>query len=76
MAAGVLAKPGTEFGPCAEPCQHTDCAGTRRIATTVCRFCNKEIGYDRRFYNDEGYVHTACLEDSIDAERQQRNTKS
>jgi hypothetical protein len=76
MAAGVLAKPGTEFGPCAEPCQHTDCAGTRRIATTVCRFCNKEIGYDRRFYNDEGYVHAACLEDSIDPERQQRTTKS
>jgi len=43
MAAGVLSAPGTEFGTCAEPCLHTDCAGTRSIAETICRFCDKRL---------------------------------
>jgi hypothetical protein len=74
VAAGVLSKPGTEYGPCNQPCHHTDCAGTRTIAETVCRFCDKPIGYDRRFYNDEGYVHASCFEDSIEQERANRNS--
>lgn len=74
MAAGVLSKPGTEYGPCAEPCRHIDCAGTRTIAETVCRYCDKPIGYDRRFYNDEGYVHSSCSEDAIEQERANRNS--
>jgi hypothetical protein len=74
MAAAVLSAPGTEFGTCAEPCLHTDCAGTRSIAETICRFCDKPIGYDRRFYNDAGYVHASCLEDSIEQERADRTS--
>ncbi len=74
MAAGVLSAPGTEFGTCAEPCLHTDCAATRSIAETICRFCDKPIGYDRRFYNDAGYVHASCLEDSIEQERADRTS--
>ncbi len=74
MAAGVLSALGTEFGPCAEPCLHTDCAGTRGIAETICCFCDKPIGYDRRFYNDAGYVHASCLEDSIEQERADRTS--
>ena len=74
MAAGVLSAPGTEFGTCAEPCLPTDCAGTRSIAETICRFCDKPIGYDRRFYNDAGYVHASYLEDSIEQERADRTS--
>ena len=74
MAAGVLSAPGTEFGTCAEPCLHTDCAGTRSIAETICRFYDEPIGYDRRIYNDAGYVHASCLEDSIEQERADRTS--
>jgi hypothetical protein len=74
MAAGVLSAPDTEFGTCAEPCLHTDCAETRSIAETICRFCDKPIGYLRRFYNDAGYVHASCLEDSIEQERADRTS--
>lgn len=68
MAAGRLPAPGTEFGPCLEPCQHNDCAATRADAAAICRFCSKEIGYDRRFYIDSdtrSLVHADCLEDNI-----------
>jgi hypothetical protein len=74
MAAGVLSQPGTKYGPCAEPCQHIDCAGSRTIADTVCRYCDKPIGYDRRFYNDEGYVDASCSEDVIEQERANRSS--
>jgi len=74
MAAGVLSKPGTEYGPCAEPCHHIDCAGSRTIADTVCRYCDKPIGYDRRIYYDEGYVHASCSEDAIEQELATRNS--
>jgi hypothetical protein len=69
MAAGILSIPGTQFGPCADACHHSDCASTRMIAESVCRFCDKEIGFDTRFYNDNGYVHASCLEDAIEQER-------
>ncbi|QIN85464.1 hypothetical protein GBA63_22445 (plasmid) [Rubrobacter tropicus] len=71
MAASTLAAPGTKYGPCAEPCPHTDCAHTRRMAAAVCPLCNGEIGYERRFYNDGdpgGFdlVHALCAEDQLD----------
>lgn len=70
MAAAFISKPGSKYGPCAESnCLHLDCQGSRTIAEAVCRFCDKPIGYEQRFYNDEGYVHAPCLEDSIEAER-------
>ncbi len=68
MAAGTLPEPGTEYGPCAEPCKHTDCAATREMVTATCRFCLEPIGYDRRFYregNGSGLVHASCLEDEV-----------
>lgn len=68
MAAGVFSKPGSEYGPCAETCVHIDCASTREEASSSCRICVKEIGYDRRFYsegNGSGLVHASCLEDEI-----------
>jgi hypothetical protein len=66
MAAGTLHEPGTAFGPCTEACQHTDCAATRDMAASVCRFCGTAIGYGRRFYDDQGELsHASCLEDSV-----------
>ena len=44
------------------------------IAHTDCRYCDKPIGYDRRFYNDEGYVHASCSEDAIEQERPNRTS--
>ena len=62
MAAGALAQPGTEFGPCAEPCEHTDCASTRELAEKPCSICGEPIGY-RRFYQDGTWTvltHECC----------------
>ena len=65
MSFATIAAPGTEFGPCAEPCEHTDCAATRRTAEALCNICGEPIGYDRRYYSDDpgGYVHALCAEE-------------
>lgn len=62
MAAGILSNPGTESGPCEKPCQHVDCAETRRMASSRCRLCRASIGYGRQFFI-EGVelVHVLCL---------------
>ena len=62
MAAGVLSKPGTEFGPCAGNCNHTDCEQTKVMAQTGCKYCHQPIGYDRRFFRFEGHqlAHESC----------------
>ena len=69
MAAGTLPEPGTEYGPCAEPCKHTDCAATRRTAESACRYCGDPIGYERRYYLALGanaqtgpWEHASCVE--------------
>lgn len=53
MAAGAIAEPGTALGPCADDCQHTDCAANRRSASTFCAICERPIGYDTPFYRTE-----------------------
>ena len=75
MAASFLSAPGTEYGPCVEPCAHTDCAHTRRMAAALCPFCDEPIGYERRYYNDGepgglDLVHAVCLEDDPDRRAQ------
>jgi len=65
MAAAWLSKPGTEYGPCPDPCKHTDCQATRDMAAALCHVCEEPIGYDRRFYFEpktKRYVHAICLE--------------
>jgi hypothetical protein len=75
MAAGILSKPGTEYGPCASPCKHIDCAKSREQAASHCALCSTPIGYDRRFYLETvGLVHADCLEDSIEAVEVKRET--
>ena len=66
MAYATLAAPGTETGPCVEPCNHTDCAATRQQAAALCGLCNQPISYDTPFYADPnhpttGWVHRTCL---------------
>jgi hypothetical protein len=75
MAAGRLPKPGTEFGPCVEDCNHIDCAETRSMVAVICGHCQKSIGYETRFYKTNNHgeptalVHANCLEDKIEADR-------
>jgi hypothetical protein len=68
MAAGSLAAPGTTYGPCAEPCEHRDCALTRTSAATPCVYeqCGEPIGYDRLFFQtDVGLAHADCVYDEM-----------
>ncbi|MCC7449630.1 MAG: hypothetical protein IT324_19575 [Anaerolineae bacterium] len=62
--------PGTKFGPCETPCDHLDCARQRRDAESLCRICQKPIGYEARIYFEEGnqLVHGECLEREIEAQ--------
>lgn len=70
MAAGILSKPGTEFGPCQSACVHKDCNQTRTMARTKCVYCDQAIGYETRFYKDDkGLVHAECHEDAIAKEQ-------
>jgi hypothetical protein len=70
MAAGVLPKPGTKFGPCKKACVHRDCILTRKMAEAKCPKCGQPIGYGVGFYETgedgfEGmgsYTHAACAE--------------
>ena len=76
MAAGILSKPGSKFGPCRKPCAHLDCADTRKISGALCPYCSTPIGYDRRFYATRpdrsgpvvGYEHASCAEDAAEAQ--------
>ncbi|MBA7713010.1 hypothetical protein ES703_122005 [subsurface metagenome] len=63
MASGSISAPGTEYGPCAGTCTHTDCAESRRQAETPCAICGESIGYDRQFYQRDNWTvltHAAC----------------
>jgi len=69
MAAGYLSKPGAKYGPCERGCLHTDCAGLRRMANSICGLCGQPIGYEVRIYNegepgkDDNLAHAVCLEE-------------
>ncbi len=77
MAAAYLPAPGTEFGPCEEECEHTDCAAVRRNATAPCTICTEPIGYetghfltDNRLSSGRTYSHSRCAAIRWDAKRQ------
>ena len=67
MSAGIMSPPGTKNGPCENECKHIDCVGTRIMASELCCYCEKEIGYETRFYREDGknLVHAICLEERI-----------
>lgn len=56
---------------CQEPCKHRDCAGLREEwHNAICRFCNKPLKPEQRFYYDNGgHVHALCLEEQIEERR-------
>jgi len=74
MAVGYLPEIGSESGPCKDDCGHVDCAETKRMLLTECRWCDLSIGY-RGFYNDtpdgepawSRLVHATCHEDTPDS---------
>jgi len=67
MAYGAIPDPGTTYGPCAEPCQHLDCAESRKTAAAACHYCGDPIGYRTNFQIDsEGPVHFTCAMKEID----------
>jgi hypothetical protein len=60
-------KPGTEYGPCADECQHIDCAKSRSDAASKCRICNEPIGYGNEIYFEKSsLVHATCLWRELD----------
>jgi len=68
MAAGVLPKPGTKYGPCLAGCEHRDCAQTRADADTPCHWCSLPIGYGVGHYRtDAGPTHAECEERAAEA---------
>lgn len=72
MAAGVLPKPGSKYGPCKkQSCGHLDCVEQRKMAVTKCVICDIPIGYEKRFYDERerGLVHAVCLEEEIEKAR-------
>lgn len=69
MAIGILPKPGTKLGPCAPSCKHRDCAQTREDARSVCRFCQKPIGYGVGFLRARltgALAHAFCLDEAVE----------
>lgn len=70
MAAGMFSPPGSEYGPCAEECSHTDCAWTKQRQAKPCVVCNEPIGYERLMYHVEedgapawsALAHASCWE--------------
>jgi hypothetical protein len=58
----MLSKPGTDTGPCAQPCEHTDCKATREQADAACALCLVPIGYETKFVNlgSLGPTHWLC----------------
>ena len=68
MAAGVLSKPGTEYGPCEDECSHRDCKASRATADDKCIFCKEPIGYDTSFYDEDDGKHSHALCAHLDIE--------
>lgn len=77
MAASALSAPGTQYGPCANPFEHRDCAASREMAEAPCYYGDGVIGYERRFYMIQDgssvygpvYAHAVCHEEHVEAEQ-------
>lgn len=54
---------------CRKECNHADCRCTREMRAKPCLICGKEFkAHDGVYHEENGYVHTRCLEDKIIAE--------
>lgn len=72
MAAALIPALGSKWGPCAIPCQHLDCQEIHRMAKTPCKRCGEILGYDVRYYENEGLVHADCEKLAAEEETKQR----
>jgi hypothetical protein len=63
MSTTTLSAPGSECGPCLDPCGHKDCQEIRHIAQSDCAICSLTIGYDREIMMlaDGEIAHYDCL---------------
>lgn len=72
MAASIYPlAPGTQYGPCPEPCLHQDCQRSRTDSAMECRICKQPIGYGNRTYQEGSgttynLVHADCLENEAE----------
>jgi hypothetical protein len=58
--------PGSEYGPCAEPCRHKDCALLRAPDQGKCGKCGKPLETGDRFYFVDGLpVHAREEEEAL-----------
>ena len=65
MVDGIFPNPGTERGPCIDPCNHMSCKLVRGMAERTCYICEEKIGYEMKFYDDRKFktlTHAICLE--------------
>ena len=70
MAAGTIPSPGSKYGPCADACEHTDCAESRTMAGGICHICGEPVGFGKPYFRESGgaeagkgrgLVHAACV---------------
>lgn len=64
MSTTTLNPPGSEYGPCLDPCGHNDCMNIRLVAQSNCAICSLTIGYGREIImlEDSSIAHVDCLE--------------
>lgn len=63
MSVTTLSAPGSESGPCLNPCEHADCQQIRTTAQKSCPYCLADIGYEREIIllPDHSLVHADCF---------------
>lgn len=76
MAAGTMFDITDEDVVCQTDCEHTDCADSRKLATTPCNMCDKIIKAGERFFLDDNREpqHAVCVwkaEEKRQAERKE-----
>ena len=68
MSITTLSAPGSEYGPCLDPCGHIDCQEIRHIAQSPCVICFLTIGYDCEItmLEDGSFAHAICAESALE----------
>ena len=77
MAVGYLPEPGSEYAPCEEECEHSDCPDGRIMMAAVCTYCKEPIaqrGFYDEYYDEDRptgrhdyYIHAhPCFWDKVD----------
>jgi hypothetical protein len=78
----LIAPIGTKLGPCREFCDHPYCQTKRTIASSACRVCRREIGYNRAYVGvavgalERAYSHADCYQEVASADPESAPTLS